>query len=220
VEPRITETLDRYTEALGGKATVEGVTTRVAKGSFEMTDLGTVGTIETYAKAPNKFLLVMNVSGMGVARTGFNGSVGWVQELGGLSMRRVEGAELAAMKRDADFYREVRLKELFSKLTFAGKLSVDGHDTNVIEATAPEGGFEKWYFDTQTGLLIRAEAERAAQKGFNSSQTSYEQYQKVDGINMPFTLRQVVGGGKFVIKLNQVTHNVPINDAVFNMPSN
>jgi hypothetical protein len=218
MEPRIVEALDRYTEALGGKATVESVTTRVAKGSLEMPDVGTVGTIETYAKAPNKILMVMNLSGL-EARTGFNGSVGWVQEFG-ITLRRVEGAELAAMKRDADFYREVKLKDLFSKMTFAGKTTVDGHDTYVIEAIPPEGGSEKWYFDTQTGLMIRSEAERAAEQGFNSIQTSFEQYRKVDGINLPFTLRQTLTGGKLIIRLNQVTHNVPINDALFNVPSN
>jgi len=217
-DPRIEETLNNYVAALGGREAIESVTSRVAKGTLEMPDLGVAGTVETYQKAPNKYVFIMNVPSMGVVRSGYNGSTGWAQELN-LELRRLEGAELEAMKREADFYKEIRLKDLYSKLSFDGKQSVEGHDANVITAIPPEGGSQKWYFDAKTGLLLRTDEDRQTLEGTNTTESYIDQYKMVNGINLPFQMRMESGMVKFVIKIKEITHNVPINDSIFNMPN-
>ena len=49
----VDEILDKYVQAVGGKAAIEKVTTRVMKGKLENPDEGPSPT-EIYAKAPNK----------------------------------------------------------------------------------------------------------------------------------------------------------------------
>ncbi len=54
--PLADEVLDKYVEALGGKAAFEKLTSRVMKGDFELTTMGVTSVAEIYAKAPNKWL--------------------------------------------------------------------------------------------------------------------------------------------------------------------
>lgn len=214
-DARVDETLNHYVEALGGQDAIENVTSRVAKGTLEMADVE-VGTVEFYAKAPDKYALIMKMAGNAI-RTGYNGTVGWAQEASA-GVRRLEGAELAAMKRDAEFYKEIKLKELFPTINFDGKSSVNGRDAYVLTAIPSEGGSEKWYFDAKSGLMIRNDSERESSQGQTDTESYFEQYKVVDGVNLPVRLRQSNGVFEIVIKFKEVNQNVSINDAIFNMP--
>ncbi len=63
--PTVDQVLDRYVEALGGKAAVEKLNSRVSKGTFDAVAQGASGTVEIYAKAPNKLASIADVSGFG-----------------------------------------------------------------------------------------------------------------------------------------------------------
>src|SRR5207302_9907346 len=75
--PTVDQILDKYVQAIGGKAAVEKQTSRVAKGSFEIPAFGASGTAEIYAKAPNKTATTINVAGYGVVQEVFDGKTGW-----------------------------------------------------------------------------------------------------------------------------------------------
>src|SRR5258707_15749863 len=47
------EVLAGYVTALGGRSALEKITSRIAKGSFEVSGIAMSGPVETYAKAPN-----------------------------------------------------------------------------------------------------------------------------------------------------------------------
>src|SRR5262245_49261496 len=105
------------------------------------------------------------------------------------------------------------MKELFSKIAVTGKEKVGDRETYVLTATPNEGGVEKYYFDTQSGLLLRSDAERESPQGKVQIEFYFEDYKDVDGLKMPFSLRQVTPMGTFVLKISEVKHNVPIDDA-------
>src|SRR5437870_13266315 len=69
--PTVDQVLDKYVQAIGGKAAVEKATTRVAKGSFEIPAFGATGTAEIYAKAPNKAATIVTVAGYGTVQEVF-----------------------------------------------------------------------------------------------------------------------------------------------------
>jgi hypothetical protein len=75
--PTLEQILDRYVQALGGRAAIEKVNSRASKGTFTSIHLKTKGPIELYAKAPNKQLMVLLAQGYGNYRRGFNGIVAW-----------------------------------------------------------------------------------------------------------------------------------------------
>lgn len=214
----VDEVLSKYIEAIGGEDAVRAVTSRVVKASFEIPDTGVGGTTEIYAKAPNKYLTIISGPGGLSTRSAFNGSEAWSKEPTG-ELREVEGAELDGMKRDAYFYREVDFKELYAGLSVRGKEKVKGRDVIVLEATLPEGGSDLFYFDAETALLLRGDITRDSQQGTLTSETYFEDYREVDGIRMPFTLRQSSSIINIVIRVREVRHNVQIKDSIFDPPS-
>ncbi len=77
--PKIDTVLARYVEALGGKAALQKVTSRVVKGEGESAMLPAPAPWQFFAKAPNKRLSVLTVAGFGDVLDGFDGMHGWMK---------------------------------------------------------------------------------------------------------------------------------------------
>jgi serine/threonine protein kinase len=206
--------LARYVQALGGEQAMKAITSRVATGTFEVASAGVSGTAEIYTKAPDKSVVIISVPGLLTSRRGFNGSTGWEEQADG-SVKRLTGGELSKIRRESDFYHELNLRDGFTSMTLAGQEKVDGKDAFIIVGTLADGSENKFCFDRQTGLLLRS--DEPGQNG--TSQTFYSDYRTVDGVKIPFSLRNVDAQTVATIRLKEVRNNVTINDTVFNPPS-
>jgi CubicO group peptidase (beta-lactamase class C family) len=217
------EILAAYVTALGGQAALEKITSRVAKGTFEVSGIAMSGPVEMYAKAPNKLLTVLQMLGQASFKEAFDGSVGWGQDPEeGITDKT--GLELGTLTRDADFYQPLKLREQYPNLIFKGpgKVSlgkggggkVEERDAQVLEA--PRNGRPRlFYFDTSTGLLLRTEERDGS--GKVTGAVEYGDYREVDGVKVPFGIYQVQDA-HFTFKFTEVKQNVPIDDAVFVKP--
>ena len=104
--------------------------------------------------------------------------------------------------RETYFDKTTRLKDLYPTWEFKGKENVGQTDAYVIQGTTSH--LSKYYFDVQTGLLLR--------KG----NTYYEDYREIDGVKLPYLIREdSLLGFTFVYKITDIKHNVPIDDAKF-----
>lgn len=216
--PSVDQILEKYSQALGGKAAIEKISSTVVKGKFEVPAMGLTGTLETYAKAPNKAASIINIEGFGMVKGGFNGTVGWSQDPQ-TGLRELSGGELADTKRDGEFYKFIKLKELYPKITLVGKDKVGDREVNVLEATPTDGKPRKMYFDAQTGLLLRMDADRDTPQGPVHVETYFEDYRETGGMKLPFTTKLVRPDLSFSLKTEEVKQNVPIDDAKFNKPA-
>jgi outer membrane lipoprotein-sorting protein len=216
--PSVDQILDKYVQAIGGKAAIEKQTSRVSKGTFEIAAFGATGTAEVYAKAPNKAASVINVAGYGVVQEGFDGKAAWAVDPQN-GMRDKSGVELAATKLDAEFLKPVKIKQLYPKIVVKGKDKVGDKEVYVLEATPVESSVEIWYFDTQTGLILREDIEREGPQGKQSIQSFLDDYRSVDGVKIPFKFHQVTPAFTIDIKFDEIKGNVPIDDAKFNKPA-
>lgn len=217
-EPTVDQILERHIEAVGGKAALEKISSRVTKGAFEVSGQGLKGEIEIYAKAPNKLLTIQNITGLGLIQDGYDGKTAWSQNpMTGL--REKSGAELAMILRAADFYATLNTKRNYSKLEMKGKEKVGGRETWVVLATPAEGAPVKMYYDAQTGLLAKTDAEFESPEGKFPVESIVEDYREVDGVKLPFTLRQGSAVASTVVKFAEVKSNVPIEDAKFTKPA-
>ena len=215
--PTIEQMLERHVQAIGGKPAWEKLTTRVTKGSIVQV-LGQTNssfTFEWYQKAPNKTVYIYSFG----TQTGFNGVMGWVRRKGS-GLNKMTGDALAYMKRSSDFYASTKLAELYTRISFIRIDKVGSHDVYVFEATPSEGKPDTLYFDAQTALLLRSDSYLEAQKGKpEPTETYYEDYRDVDGVKLPFTQRQVGSGYTLTLKVYEVKHNIPVDDAKFDGPS-
>ena len=217
--PTIDQVLDKYVQAIGGKAALTKLTSRYSQGTIEIPAFGASGSFELYAKAPDKWLSHSDFAGYGVVEQGFGNSIAWAKDPE-RGVREITGAELAQMKRTADFYSSLKMKEMYPKMTLKGKKEKVGEgEAYVIEAALPEGGSEKMYFDAKTGLLLRSDQEREGPNGRIPVTFQFENYKEVDGVQIAFVFRQTSPEISFTITLSEVKHNVPIDDAMFNKPS-
>jgi hypothetical protein len=214
--PTVDQILDRYVQALGGEQAFRKVTSRVAKGSRIGAD-GVLVPEDVYQKAPNKSLTVTTYPDVAFS-TGYNGITGWGNSSKG-GPRELPGPALAQLKSDSEFYKEIRTKELYRKLTLVGKSTIGDSEAYVIDATPVSGSPEKLFFDVRTGLLVRRYMESETILGMFPLQTDYEDYRDVDGIKQAFLIRWSMPGRSWGRKIAELEQNVTIDDAQFNPPS-
>jgi hypothetical protein len=215
--PSVDQILNRYVQALGGKAAIEKLTSMALTGTVEAQSAGLKGKAELIAHVPNKYLLKIDIDGLGAFTQAFDGSAGWAQDpINGI--RDISGLELAQLKREADLHREVHLKETYTKLVVKGKEKVGTNDAYVVEGTPPEGGSEKLYFDTQSGLLLRTDAVTRSPQGEIPVEAYVEDYKEVNGVKIPATLRQVTSVLTSTIKFTDIKANVDVDQSRFGKP--
>jgi hypothetical protein len=215
----VDQILEKFITAIGGQSAIQKQTTRVMKGSAQLTSTGEMGTIEIYEKAPDKALYTVNIPSNGPGTRAYDGKAGWVLFDPDEGPQDVSAGELPALKRRFDFYRELRLKALYPRTVLKGKENVGGQEANVIEATADDGLTERWYFAAQTGLLVRSDTPYVTDDGTSFVQTLYEDYREVDGVKIPFVWRQTSPDFDYLITFTEIQNNVPIDDSKFAKPS-
>lgn len=230
--PTADQLFDKYFQALGGKAAVDKIKTKSTKGTLlrpKLINSGTpkvailnraeTWTIETFLKAPDKFLAVIN-SPDGVIYQGFNGNAGWAKSPSG--QRQLSNAEVEGLKRQVDLYKDFKLREQYSKATVTGREKLGDREVYVIEALSLANKLEKLFFDVQSGLLVRRTVFTETRLGLDPEETDYEDYRNVDGVWLPFTVRvSYLDDNHYgtTRKLIEVKQNIPIDDAKFEIPS-
>jgi hypothetical protein len=214
--PSVDQILNKYIEALGGPDAFHKVTSRVSKGSRMGAD-GVLVPEEVYQKAPDKILTVTSYPEVAFS-TGFNGTSGWATSSRD-GLRELPANALAQLKGDAEFYKELKAKELYAKLVVVGKSTVGETEVYVVEATPIAGSPEKLSFDVRSGLLLRRYVESEMFLGKFPLQTDYEDYRDIDGIKQPFLIRWSIPGRSWGRKITEMRQNVEVDDARFNPPA-
>ena len=209
--PTIEQVLDRYVQALGGKERLDKLTSRVSKGSRVGAD-GVLVPEEVYQKAPNKMLVITRYPDSAMT-TRVAGDRAWA---GGKDQQNeIIGEELVELIREATFNKESSIKDLYSSLSVSGRAIVGDRDAYVLEATTRAGNPERLYFDIGSGLLIRRYRESKTALGRFPLQVEFDDYQVVDGVKVPLTIRWSMPGRVWGRRIAEVTHNVAVEDERF-----
>jgi outer membrane lipoprotein-sorting protein len=219
-QPSVDQILEKYTEALGGRAACEKVTTRTMQGTVEIPDDNASGTAQVYAAAPERYRITLNIPEYGgVIETVVDGDNGW-QKNPDSGVHAMSRTDLAIARRDHHFYRELRLKELFPKMEPAAPAKVNGRSVNVIAATPASGPPETLYFDAESGLLVKRDFERITlEDGIVQYEMFYRDYRDVDGLKMPSTIEQRSPDSTTIFKFSEIKNNAAIEDAAFAKPA-
>ena len=212
--PTIDQLLEKYIRAIGGRDAQEKIKTRIAIGEWDNVTRGVRFAIEIYSKAPDKRVEILDASeNRGITGRGYDGTSGWSMNMTETGLRPLEGAELAMIARESDFYRALRLDQLYKRLTVTAKENIEAREVYVVEAVPETGNPEKLYFEVASGLLFR----RDVVYGKTPVHHYFEDYKDIDGIKLPFTLRSE-GPIRLVTRLKEIRHNVAIDDARFKSP--
>ena len=215
--PTVQTILDKYVAAIGGRAANEKHKTRVTKATFEFAPMGIKGTSESYVAAPDKSYTKMNMQGIGEIVSGTDGKTAWtINPLQG--NRDITGEELLQLKLTNNLYRETNLDKLYSSWTVKGIEKVGGKDAYVVTGTPAGLAPETFYFDAQTGLLVRTDSTLVSPEGKMPAQTFYEDYREVDGVKIPYKMRVVVPQAEIITMITEIKNGAAIEEAKFAKP--
>jgi hypothetical protein len=214
----VDQILARYTEAVGGQAAIDRVTSYKTRGYFETSVTRERGTFETWGKDPNKTLSVIQFPRIGTLKKGFDGETRWVETAAG-TFSDQSPHEMSEVERDADVYRAGKIKSLYQDMKLERKARLNGRDVYVIEGIPAKGPAEKLFFDAESGLLVRWDmARRTPKRGNVFVKVHLDDYREIDGVRVPFTVRFAFESFDFTIKVDELQHNVAIDDAIFRKP--
>lgn len=170
-------------------------------------------------KGSDKYLVRITTP-QGVITQAVNGSVGWISDNKG--SRELSAAEVEQLKRNALLYAAVKMVEQPAQMTVLGLEKLGDRDAYVVSVTARPQTTTKYFFDAQTGLLLRKLTTTSTLLAPLPEQIDYEDYRDVGGVKFPFTIRTSEGAA-FVTrtrKFTEVKINISVDDAVFKMPAN
>jgi hypothetical protein len=210
------QVLARYIKARGGQAALDKTATITGKGTFEGLEgvgLTPPAKFALLIKAPDKAFLSVTDSNGPFFREGVDGTAGWRALRANLEEMT---SEQAALIRGLEgLHLPNRLTELLPKPTLKGKETLQDRETDVIEATTSEDQSFTLYFETKTGLLLRA----ATQFGGASLCYDWDDYRDVEGVKMPYKLVAHEGALTYTIRFTDIQRNTPVEDAKFKKPN-
>jgi zinc protease len=215
--PSADKILDKYVAAIGGEAAWHKLNSRVSKGTIEIPAMSLSGTVEIHDKAPDSSLAVVSLGGATFQR-GCDGTTAWADDPQN-GLRTLSGAEAEDSKRQADFYHQINMRKYYSNWKVTGTEKIGDHDAYVVEATSLAGDVDKMYFDTQSGLMLRAITTLHTAQGAAVIQSELSDYHDTDGIKLPFNVHQSSAQTEYTITFSEVHHNVDLSDGQFAKPA-
>ena len=175
-------------------------------------------TQEIIMKGPDKYLVKV-ATPQGVITQAIDGSAGWINDNKGT--RQLSAAEVDQVRRNALLYAAIKLAEQPAQMTVLGLEKVGDRDAYVVALTPRPQTTTKYFFDAQSGLLLRKLTTTSTMLAPLPEQIDYEDYRDVGGVKLPFLIRTSEGAA-FVTRTRRFTDvqiNSAVDDAIFKMPA-
>lgn len=215
--PQASDLVDKYVKAIGGKEAYEKLKTRKDSGTLQMPAMGISGTYEAMSAAPDKLYLKMSIAGFGDSIEGSDGKTVWsVNPLTGSRVK--SGDELKQALIANNFYKDVKMKELYSRLETIRKDKVGEADVYVVKASNEGLPDDILYFDAETGYLLRTDMTAISPEGKQAVSTYYSDVREVSGIKLPFRYRMVMPQFEIIVSMEKVEFGVEVDEAKFSKP--
>ncbi len=110
--PSVSEIFAKFVKALGGEKALRRYSSSHTTGEFSIPSQGINGTLEVYAKAPNKSLTVVQLEGFGTVKEGFDGKTAWSMDPAS-GPQVFDGAMLEIRRIDADYFGPLNYQKIF-----------------------------------------------------------------------------------------------------------
>jgi len=215
--PKADTVLDRYVEAVGGKAALEKHRNEVMHGTLEVVGRGLKGTISGYQAAPDKQLAIIEFEGIGKIESGSNGEVAWENSvIQGPKIK--EGIEKSDALREGTFNSLLYWRKLYTKVETTGVEKVEGHDCYKVVLTPKEGKPTTHFYDKESGLLIKTQATRVTSGGEISAEIITEDYRKEGDMMVPHKLTNKVAGNELLVLVTSLEFNTDLPKDRFDLP--
>jgi hypothetical protein len=221
--PAIDQVLNKYIQALGGAQRVAGLNSWVATGtSLGYEGLGGGGSFQIIAKRPNLRTTLIEFKEhpeRGNSTRVFDGKNGWIKSPRGLlSEYELTGTELDGARLDAALSFPDQMKSALTNWRVGQLESMGDKDVQVVQGSGPRGLLATFYFDKDSGLLLRTVRYGTSPIGRVPTQMDFADYREVSGVKFPFKYTFSWLDGKDSFQITDVKVNSAIDASKFAKP--
>ena len=221
--PSPDQVFDTYIEAIGGAERLAALKSFVARGNYQGFDTaGAVVPFEIYARSPNQRTIVVHLAPGAESVRVVDGQNAWNTSTGTLMevpVVALSGAELQGAKLEASLMFPGQIRPLLTDwITGFATTLIGDRPVHVVQGTQADDTPVKFYFDRETGLLLRMLRYANTRIGLNPIQVDYADYRTVSGVEMPFMVTVTWTDGRSVYEFSEVEPNAPIDASRFARP--
>jgi len=219
--PSIDQIFDKYIQALGGVEQLNKLTSFAANGTNSgYGPESEKRPMEIYAKAPDQRTTVIHTLN-GDSTTVFDGRSGWIAApLRPVPVLTLTGGELEGARLEAEIPFPARIKQAFAQWRVGRPVVINDRKAQVVQGTSASGAsFATFYFDAESGLLVRMIRYTNSPVGRVPTQFDYSDYRGVAGVKMPFRWTKAWLDGRENVELSEVQPNAAIPAARFAKPA-
>jgi photosynthetic reaction center cytochrome c subunit len=212
--PTAGELIERYIQALGGASAIERITSRVETGTANFN--GQSAGAEIFTEVPEKRAVLRHLAG-GDRDTAFDGQLGWLS-VPGRPVRELHGADIEVARIQADLHFPLHIQQFFPELRVEYPEKIGDRDVYVLIGIREDERPTQFYFDEQSGLLVRLVLYAESPLGLDPAQIDLADYRDIDGVQVPFRITLALPRRTVFFQDEAVRQNVPIDDAKFAKP--
>ena len=213
--PSVEQIFTKYVEAVGGN-TASTTKTLVLKGR-RVASQSRSWSNEISVALPDRFLIVATTP-QSTTRQIINGDKGWI--VNGTNIRNLSASEAGQAGRSLDqLFNVIKVKQA-QGMHLVGIQKMGEHDAYLIE-NATESKTERYYFDTQTALLLSKITLHKTMLMPFPEQIDFEDYRDVDGVKIPFMIRYsaIDTFDSWTRTFTEIKRNATLSDSMFANPN-
>jgi hypothetical protein len=209
--------LERFIERSGGADAYARAKNVSMSGTVELAGRNISGSVSVVQEGEKSYT-VIDLPGIGPVEEGFDGETAWgASALQG--PRILEGDEKIAVKRASSLASFSSWRDVYKETRTAGSEDVDGKSAWKVDMIPKEGKPETFYFDKDSGLLVRITTILGTPVGDIASETTLSDYRLIDGIQTSFRMTQKAMNQDIVMRFDKIVYNAPIPQGRFDLPA-
>jgi hypothetical protein len=214
----VEQQFSKYIQALGGAQRLAGLTSFVARGTYEGFNTGgSPVPIEIFASAPDKRVQVVQAP-EGESLKTFDGRSAWAAEpWRPMPLMTLTGGNLSGARLEAIVSFPAGIQKAFSQWQVSST-TIDNRPVQILQGTNAGELPVNFYFDA-SGLLVRIVRWNRTAVGTVPVQVDYSEYREVAGVKIPFRTIMTWTDGQNTFELKDVRPNVQIDAARFARPA-
>ncbi len=209
--------LQRYIDRSGGAAAYAQAKNMSSSGTVEMAGRNISGTVTIFEEGEKSYTS-MEFPGIGKVEEGYDGETAW-EDSALEGPRILEGDEKASAKRAATLALITSWREVYTDAHTVGEADVDGKPAWKVEMTPNEGRPETFFFDKESGLLVRISAVLSTVMGEIATESTMSDFRPVDGILTPFVMTEKAMSQNIVMRFSKIAYNADIPPNRFDLPA-
>lgn len=217
IAPTADEIVAKNISAKGGADKLKAVNS--VRITAAATVQGNITQMVIELKRPNLRRQEVTLNGQKIVQA-FDGTTAWLLNPAlGEQPIQMPAPQTASMKKDAEFdspLLDYRTKGV--RVALVGREDVDGRPAYHLKVTTADGAAREYYVDTDSYLEFRVDAP-IEQNGIHGTlSVSMSDYRDVDGLKMPFSLKQTLNGQVVAdLRVSTVELNVPLDASEFRL---